>query len=53
MTRREIDKMMGDLLRRKECRDRLTALGYVVAVLIGAPLYAVVLWVILELVSKP
>jgi hypothetical protein len=52
MTRREIDKMMGDL-RRRERRDRLTALGYVVAVFVGAPLYAVVLWVLLELASKP
>jgi zinc transporter ZupT len=52
MTRRELDKMGRDL-RRAGRRDRLTALGYTVALFIGAPLYAVILWVILELASKP
>jgi hypothetical protein len=44
--------MIGDL-RRRERRDKLTALGYVLAGLIGAPLYAVILWVLLEWASKP
>ena len=50
MTRQELNRM-GLNLRRVERRDRLTALGYVVAVFLGVPLYAVVLWVILELAT--
>lgn len=52
MTKKELDKL-GAGLRRRERRDVLTALGYVVTVFIGVPLFAVLLWVILELASKP
>jgi len=52
MTRREFNKMGGDL-RRRDRKDKLTALGYVVAVFIGLPVFMVLLWVVLELASKP
>lgn len=52
MTKKELDKL-GAGLRRIDRRDKLTALGYVVTVFIGAPLFAVLLWVMLELASRP
>ena len=49
MTRQELNRMGRDL-RRVERRDKLTALGDVVAVFVGVPLYGVLLWVILEFI---
>ena len=52
MTKTDFNKMGGDL-RRIDRRDKLTALGYVIALFAGVPFFTVLLWVILELSSKP